>query len=130
MQGLPSRKVAPELCYPEAAQGGADLSRQHSSDASTATGTPPGMSVDLGLGPAGLGLIQGSMSRELGGWGYSELWASAAMMQQQQQQQQQQQGAAAAAAGLSPPAYGSGGLGYVSTDALLPPYSSAGTRWI
>jgi hypothetical protein len=81
------------------------------------------MSVDLGLGPAGLGLIQGSMSRELGGWGYNELWASAAMMQQQQQQHQQ-----GAAVGLSPPAYGSGGLGYASADALLPPYSAAGSR--
>ena len=58
MQGLPGRKVAPELCYPDvAAAQSADISRQHSSEISTTTnaGTPPGMSVDLGLGPAGAG---------------------------------------------------------------------------
>ena len=54
------------------------------------------------------------MSRELGGWAYSDLWASAAMMQQQQQQQQ--------LGVLSPPAYGSGGLAFGGMDAaaMLP----------
>ena len=60
------------------------------------------------------------MSRELGGWAYSDLWASAAMMQQQQQQ----------LGALTPPAFGSGSLPFGAMDAaaMLPASYPGGQR--
>ena len=81
LQGVVGTTVAPD--WRCGASQVPVLSTQQSSSGTdvSAASTPQGMSVGLGLGPAGLELIQTSMNRELGGFSYNDLWAASQLQQ-------------------------------------------------
>ena len=82
LQGVVRTTVAPD--WRSGASQAPELSCAHQSSGSSeasAASTPQGMSVGLGLGPAGLEIIRSSMNRELAGFSYNDLWAASQLQQ-------------------------------------------------
>ena len=85
LQGAVRTTVAPQWHSGASQAPGLSVQQQQqqsSSSEASAGCTPQGMSVGLGLGPAGLEIIRSSMSRELGGFSYNDLWAASQLQQQ------------------------------------------------